>query len=576
MPEIARINLTDGMIEREARPHLFQDFIGGSGLAAVLFDESLEPPTNTETSDNAVVLAAGPLSPYFPCVSKTAAVFRSPLTSEYGESHAGGRLACAMRMAGLDALVITGRAARPCYILVADDEIELRDARTLWGMSSVRTATRILRQRHDARGLSVAVIGRAGEQGVAYSGVTVDSFRHFGRLGLGSVMGAKNLKGIVVSGTGELPIPDRRKYKQTYKMVYDLVVKTEAMTKYHDLGTAVNITPLNILGGLPTRNFSSGRFEEADEISGEAFGRQLLARQTACMHCPIGCIHVASLREQFGEEHEFTTREVSYDYELIYALGSNLGIGSARDVLRLIDACEAAGLDAMSAGVSLAWATEAFRKGLIGIKDTGLELSFGNAEAYLAGIARIARRDGEFWHVLGRGVEEAAGKYGGAEYAVACAGNESPGYHTGVGAMAGAMLGLRHSHLDNAGYSLDQKNLGGYKSAEYLAEKLIEEETARQVVTSLHACLFARKVFTPEVMEECFDSIGRPFPAAALEEAGKRIFDLKNSLRRKLGYNPGALRIPARLLETPTSMGKIEEQFLRDVILAYKRRAGFE
>jgi len=350
-------------------------------------------------------------------------------------------------------------------------------------------------------------------------------------------------------------------------------VKTEAMTKYHDLGTAVNVTPLNLMGAFPTRNFSAARFGEADAISGESFAGQLLARQTACMHCPIGCIHVASLREQFGEEHEFTTREVSYDYELIYALGSNLGIGSAPDVLRLIDACEAAGLDAMSTGVSLAWATEAYSNGLVSGKDAGLELSFGDTGAYATAIGRIAKRDGEFWHTLGRGVEEAAARYGGADYAVACAGNESPGYHTGAGAIAGAMLGLRHSHLDNAGYSLDQKNLGGYKSAEYVAEKLVEEETSRQVFTSLHACLFARKVFTPEVVTECFESIGRPFPAGRLEEAGKRIFDLKNSLRRKLGFNPDAIRVPARLLQTPTPMGSVDEQFLRDVITSYRTKA---
>ena len=355
-------------------------------------------------------------------------------------------------MAGFDAIVITGRASRPSYISVSDDRVEIRDARALWGMSSTRTAARILRERSGAHGTSIAVIGQAGENGASFASVTVDSFRHFGRLGLGAVMGSKNLKGLVISGTGELPVRDRKKYREIYSSIFDLVVKTEAMKKYHDLGTAVNVSPLSALGGLPTRNFSSGRFEHAGEISGEKFAQDLLIRQTACMHCPIGCIHVAALREQFGEEHEFSTVEVNYDYELLYALGSNLGIGSAMDVLRLTDACEAAGLDAISTGVALAWATEALETGTVSLNDTDLVLSFGNAEGYVEGIRRIALREGKFWRLLGEGVDKASAEYGGRDFAVAYGGNESPGYHTGAGAIAGALLGMRHSHLDNAGY----------------------------------------------------------------------------------------------------------------------------
>jgi aldehyde:ferredoxin oxidoreductase len=400
----------------------------------------------------------------------------------------------------------------------------------------------------------------------------VDSFRHFGRLGLGAVIGSKNLKALTVSGTGELPVPDHKRYMEVYRRVFDLVVATEAMQKYHDLGTAINITSLNMMSALPTMNFSSGQFEHADNISGEAFGEKLLSRQTACMHCPIGCIHVAHLREQFGEEHEFSSVEVSYDYELIYSLGSNLGTSSAVDVLRLIEACEEAGLDAISTGVALSWATEALSSGVLSLNDTDLVLSFGNTESYLEAIDKIARRDGKLWKLLGEGVEKAAGEYGGGGYALAYGKNESPGYHTGPGAIAGAMLGLRHSHLDNAGYSLDQKNLEGYPSADYLAEAIIREETARQLVTSLHACLFARKVYSHGMVADCFEAIGMPLSEEDLQEASRRIYSLKNSLRRKLGFDPSGLQIPARALETATPMGNVEEGFLREVIDAYIKR----
>jgi len=572
--DIVKINLSSGKITRRKRPELFRQFIGGGGLAAALLNEELDAAAGPLSPENVIVFAAGPLSPYFPCISKTATVFRSPLTGEYGESHAGGRMACSMRIAGLDAVIISGKAAAPSYITISDSDIKVRDAQTLWGMTSTRTTTRILRERHRQPFPSVTVIGRAGENGVTYASATVDSFRHFGRLGLGAVMGSKNLKAILVSGTGELPVPDKKLYSDVYSKVFEKVVATDAMTKYHDLGTSINTMKLNLLGGLPTRNFQSGKFELAEEISGEQFGDKLLARQTACMHCPIGCIHVASLREQFGLEHEFTTREVTYDYELIYALGSNLGIGSAEEVLSLINACESAGLDAISAGVSLSWATEALDKGVISLNETDVALAFGDTAGYIESIGKIASRDGKFWRNIGEGAEKASMIYGGSEFAIAFGKNESPGYHTGAGAITGAMLGFRHSHLDNAGYSIDQKNIKGYSSPEFLADEIISEETQRQVITSLHACLFARNVFTLETVADCFHATGRDFTTTDLEDAGHRIFKMKNSLRSKLGYDIDKLRIPARVLQTITPMGHVEENFVRKVIEAYRLKTG--
>jgi aldehyde:ferredoxin oxidoreductase len=143
---------------------------------------------------------------------------------------------------------------------------------------------------------------------------TNKTYRHFGRLGLGAVFGSKKLKAVVVSGKRSLKIKDSKYYQNLYDEVYNSAVNSPVMQKYHDLGTAENILPLNELGGLPTRNLQTARFENASKISGEVLAQEYLGRRIACSHCPIGCIHIAALREPYGDEPYFyKTSMICYD-----------------------------------------------------------------------------------------------------------------------------------------------------------------------------------------------------------------------------------------------------------------------
>lgn len=136
--------------------------------------------------------------------------------------------------------------------------------------------------------------------------------------------------------------------------------------KYHDIGTSVNVIPLNKIGALPTRNLKSAHFEQAESISGEALAEHFLGRRIACAHCPVGCIHLAALRIPYEDEPYFyKTEMISYDYELIYALGTMLGISDPKGLLRLLERVERYGVDAISTGVVLAWITEAYERGLV-------------------------------------------------------------------------------------------------------------------------------------------------------------------------------------------------------------------
>lgn len=216
-------------------------------------------------------------------------------------------------------------------------------------------------------------------------------------------------------------------------------------------GKAANVRPLSLLRGLPTRNFSEGSFEGADAISGERFARDFLVQHTACAHCQCGCIHMAQLREEFGPWH-YSTNRTSYDYELIYAMGSMLGLSSPEEILKLLLITEKQGWDVISLGCTLAWATESFSRGSLSKEALGgLSPAFGDGGTYYAMLERIAAGEGELFRDLEKGCAVCAEKWGGADWAIQYGGVEPGGYMTGENYAVACLMGVRHSHLDDFG-----------------------------------------------------------------------------------------------------------------------------
>jgi len=429
--------------------------------------------------------------------SKTVAMFKSPHSGNLGESHAGGRSATALRLSGFGAIVIKGKSSLPVYLVIKDGKVYFRDASALWGMRNLFTVSRIIRENETDSGFrTIMCIGRGGERLVSYACVTTETYRHFGRLGLGAVWGSKNLKALVISGQSTLQVKDKKLYRDLYNQIYKEATTTPAMRKYHHLGTSENVLNLNKIKALPTKNLKSTTFEYAHKISGERLAQDFLGKRYACSHCPIGCIHIAALREPYEDEPYFyKTFMVSYDYEPIYSLASMLGIQEAEEYLKLMDYVEILGLDAISSGVILAWATEAQEKGSLSRKETeGIELHWGDRKAYQKVLDFIVEQPNEFYCALAKGVDYVSSMYGGEEFALAFGHNEMPGYHTGPAAHIGFAIGARHSHLDNAGYSIDQKVLvKGKLTPSELVEKLLEEEAIRQILSSLVICFLLEK-----------------------------------------------------------------------------------
>ena len=560
----------------EEKQDLFDQWMGGTGVGIKLLMEECPEGVDPLSPKAPVIFCIGPLNGMFPVATKMVATFKSPLTGELGESYAGGRLPLAARFAGHEAIVIRGAAQRPSYISINNADVKIKDATSIWGVEA-QTVGMILREHEPGTGRrSIIRIGPAGENLVRYAGVLVDTYRHLGRLGLGAVFGSKKLKAMVISGTEHVEIPDHKRYREVYNRLYSTTVQTDVMEKYHDIGTSVNINVLNWLKGLPTRNFQSTSFPEAENISGEMFADKYLSRRLSCAGCPIGCIHIASLKSAFSTHHEFEVRKVSYDYEPIYSLGSNLGVSSAEGLLQLIDACERLGLDVMSAGVVLAWATEAYERDIISPQETlGVPLQWNDVKNYLKALDFIVRPPNEFYSALARGVDYASSKHGGQDFAMALGGNEVSGYHTGPASIVGQIVGVRHSHLDNAGYSIDQKAAKKPLSPEQMVDEIIKEDNFRGVFNSLVGCLFARGVYTNENIIDALGAVGIEKTVDDLDDLGKRIFNEKYRFKTREGFDLSKVRVPKRFYETVSTLGKVDSQTVEEMLRLYRKKRGW-
>ncbi|AKB47910.1 Tungsten-containing aldehyde:ferredoxin oxidoreductase [Methanosarcina sp. Kolksee] len=576
LKNILYIDLSSHSYHIKERRDLYEKYLGGVGVATNLMLEEYREGTGPLDPEMPIILSTGPLSGVYPTCTKTVALFRSPLNGELGESYAGGHLAMSMRYSGYETIVIKGASRYPVYVAIHNDKVTFRDASSIWHLSSAIDVGKILREIEPGAGRrSIIRIGPAGECGITYADVNVDTYRHFGRLGLGTVFGAKKLKAMLISGNRELKSPEHNAYRKTVSMLYDTIVKTGLTEKYHNLGTSENILVLNELKGLPTRNLQAASFEGAETISGEFFAEKYLLRRVSCAGCPIGCIHVAMLKRAFSKAHEYEALNISYDFELIYALGSNLGVADPEAVLELIDACEKTGVDIISMGVVLAWATEMQQRGKISTDETlGLKFSWGDKATYLRAIDLVVQAPNEFYSDLGKGVEYASKKYGGEEFAIRLGGLEIPGYHTGLGNVLGLTVGARHSHLDSAGYSADQKAFNQPISDEQIVDYIIDEENRRNVLNCMISCLFARNVYTYENVILALKGLGIERTEEELKALGKDIFRKKYALKEKFGFRFEDLRIPKRFFETPSTTGIIEEERVKRAIELYRKKRG--
>jgi len=416
-----RVDLTQGTTQVEEVPELiYRMYLGGSAMAAYWLVREIKPGIDPLGPDNVMVVATClTTGAPFSGTNRFTVAAKSPLTGAYGESEAGGWWGPELKLAGFDGIIIKGQSPRPVYLWIADGKAELRDASHLWGKLSGEVHD-TLKEQTDKRA-RILQCGVAGENLLRLANI-VNELKHFnGRTGLGAVMGSKRLKAIAVRGHGKLEAKNPEGLAQVQKWFreqYDRNADT-----LHKFGTSRNVGAVNADGILPTRNFQEGQFEHAKEISGQHMAATILTDEGTCFACAIAC-----KREVEVPELEVTPKFGGPEYETIAAGGSACGIGDLKPIAKFNQLCGEYVMDTISTGMTIAFAMECFENGILTKADTdGLELRFGNAEALLALVPKMARREG-FGAVLADGAKRAAAKIGkGAErFALHVKGQEIP------------------------------------------------------------------------------------------------------------------------------------------------------
>ncbi len=394
---ILRVDLSESKVSiQRFKADFALKFIGGRGFAIKILWDELKPGIDPLSPPNKLIVAAGPLTGIpGPSNGKLVVAGKSPLTSGYGDGNLGSLAAVHLRKAGYDALVVEGKADKPSYLYVEDDDVSILSADGIWGETTFKAESK-LKEVH-GRNTGILVIGPAGENLVRYATITSQEGRAGGRTGMGAVMGSKKLKAIVFKGTKEVPLADPENHRKLVKESYSDIESKENYTFWIRQGTMATIEWSQENSVLPTFNFREGVFEFSRRIDGYAMEAMKIKRR-GCPNCNMLCGNVVIDSER---------RESELDYENVAMLGSNIGLGHLGKVSVLNRMADEYGIDTISLGSNLAFAMEATEKGLL--KD-GIE--WGDFEGAKALTEDIVYRRGN-GEILAEGVKRASEKLGG-------------------------------------------------------------------------------------------------------------------------------------------------------------------
>src|SRR5580693_2663726 len=561
-----RIDVSTGAFERvPLEESVLRQFVGGSGLGVKLLLDAGAAILDPLAPEAPLVFAFSPLvgSP-LTTSAKFAVVSKSPLTGRINDSLASSGFAIAGKGCGCDAIMIVGRAPELSVLIIDETGVRLEPATEHRG-KTCRETEGALRSRLGAN-YRIASIGPAGEHLVRYATVSHDG-RHAGRGGSGAVLGAKNVKAIALRGK----LRTEWAHPQELTTISKSLSKRSfgpATAKYRELGTATNMLTFNRFGALPTRNFQSGTFDEAANLSPEELSTTRSKTRESCVSCTIGCEHI------YGG-----TR---VEYESLFALGSLCGVSDADAVLRASQRCDELGLDTVSAGGTIAFAMECVERGWLDEP----WLIFGSADALLRVIDLIGSRHG-IGNLLADGSRRAAQAigHGSIDFAPQVKGLEIPGYEPrALQTMAlGFAVGARGADHNRSGaYEVDFSDKVDRRHVTLDAVRhAIDTEDKAALMDSMIMCKFLRGVFTDfysETAEMLRDVTGWDVNADELRETAKRIVFAKRQFNLLAGWTPAEDTLPERILNTPLpndSEAMLSRERLDGLVAEYHRQRGW-
>jgi aldehyde:ferredoxin oxidoreductase len=550
-----RVNLSTGQIDQENLDmELAMKFIGGRGLATYYMTQEVEPEIEPFDSANKIIFATGPLTgSQAPTGGRYMVVTKSPLTGTIASSNSGGFWGAELKRAGYDFIIVENKSDKPCYIYINDDTVEVRDAKQYWGKLVSETTDLLLQETGDPKA-RVLTIGPAGEKLALVACVMNDRYRAAGRSGVGAVMGSKNLKAIVVRGTGKLKPARGDETKTVLKNVRKKIKENDVTGKgLPAYGTAALVNLINQSGIYPTNNFQEAYFETADKTSGETLAEKYLVRNMACFACPIACGRYSKVDDVEGEGPEFET---------LWAYGASCGVDDLPAIIKANKWCNEYGLDTISSGATIACAMELYEKGIIGPGEIdGPPLKFGSGEAIVEWTQKMGAGEG-FGAELALGSYRLAQKFGVPELSMSVKKQELPAYDPrGVQGHGLQYATSNRGGCHVRGYLIAPEIVGlpeklDPHSIEGKAVwvKIFQDLTA--VIDSLGLCLFTSFALGPDDYKDLFNAIvGQDLTKESLLEAGDRIWNIERMFNLKAGISPEQDKLPRRLLTEPIPKG---------------------
>jgi aldehyde:ferredoxin oxidoreductase len=428
--KILQVDLTSGRLSIEQPGEAFyRQYWGGSAMGLYYLLKHTPAHADPLGPENTLsFFISGPTGASISGQSRANATAKSPLSGLVGDAQTGGFWPAELKFSGFDGIVITGQSPQPVYLWIKDGQAELRDASGLWGKEhTTAEVEKALKAEVGEPKAEVIQIGAAGERGVRFASIMNMSNRAFGRTGMGLVMASKRLKAIVVRGTQKPEFADKSAIAELNRWGTKEIPNNGDVKGLQDYGTASVVAFQNSIGTLPTYNYSSGYFEKADDISGEKLADTILKENDTCFACTVRCKRVV---ETEYKGHKVDPFYGGVEYETIGTFGSYCGINDLRAISLAHQICAEWGVDTIACGATIAFAMELYENEVINRGDTGgIELKYGNADAMLAMLDQIVRKEG-FGAVLAEGSERAAQTIGrGAdEYLITVKGTELPAH----------------------------------------------------------------------------------------------------------------------------------------------------
>lgn len=588
---ILRVDLTSGTIRRDKTdPGEVLRAVGGRGLNSWRLHDELKRDVDPLSPENMLLIGVGPLTGSLLSTSAYTTISgKSPLTGILGDSAAGGHFGPELKAAGYDQVIITGRSAKPCYLLIADDRVEIREGQHLWGRDIYETS-KTLRAELKDNAFQIAAIGPAGENLVKFATVACNNTRVCGRTGMGCLFGSKNLKAVAVRGTGCVSVADPEAYSIVCRELDRRIMAHPEYARRKELGSTLLMTALNRLGILPTDHFQKGTAEYVYDVSGERLAEIYKVKNKSCFNCNIHCSRYYMTEDEESEGPE---------YETLCSYSSRIGNRDLRFALKMATFLNRMGMDSLSSGETIGWAMECVQRGLLSKEDLGgMDFTWGNRETIEKIVPMIVRREG-IGDAFAEGTRSLARRFGRGteEYAFQVKGLDMIcGDPRGLKAFgltyAIASRGADHLRAEpffelTERYEESERRFGTRDAADRLSDHgkaVLVEFTERQALLTDCLTMCKNVGLSMDILDFDFAArllragTGLDFTPERVDEALRGIINADRRLNISFGIDSSQDTLPRRFTHEPLTEGASKGQVvpIKQMVKDYYKLRGWD